>query len=337
LYCRLRDRTAARSPPPLFVCDNPQMTSTLRSIASALAFVLLGIGGLHAQARVPHDDVLKQAQQQLREGHLDEALALTRKAADEAPTSLQANTQAGVILDLQGRYTEARTYFEKAMSAASSPDEKSRALRNMAMSFGFERDCDGALKYQQQAYDLRLAGKDFSGAAEVANEVARVCLESNGIEQAGAWYRRGYDTALKSPDLSPAQKDLWEFRWEHAQARLAARRGQQAEARRHMAAAKAVLDTGTNPEQAPFFPYLAGYVDFHSGDYKAALAELQKGNQNDPFILALIAQSHEKLGDQAQAKEIYRRILTFTSHNPTNAYARPLAAEKVRRESGSGR
>ena len=123
---------------------------------------------------------------------------------------------------------------------------------------------------------------------------------------------------------------MWNFRWEHAQARIAARRGEQALARRHEAAAKALLDTGTNPEQAAFFPYLAGYVAFYDGDYKGALAQLQNANQDDPFILALMAQSHEKLGAQGRAQELYRRILTFTSHNPTNAYARPLAVGKAK-------
>jgi Flp pilus assembly protein TadD len=311
------------------ICDNPPMETTCRSVAHTLTFLLLAAGALSAQSPPPQDEVLKQAQQHLRDGRLDEALALAQKAAEAAPTSVQANTQAGVILDLQGRYAEARRYFDKAI-AASAPDQKARALRNMAMSFGFERDCDGAVGYQQQAYDMELAAKDFTGAAEVANEVARVCLESNGIEQATAWYRRGHDAAAKSPDLTPAQKDLWEFRWEHAQARLAARRGQQAEARRHEAAAKAILDKGTNPEQAPFFPYLAGYVAFYAGDFKGALSELQKANQNDPFILALMAQAHEGLGEPPQAKDIYRKILTFTSHNPTNAYARPLAVEKLK-------
>lgn len=306
------------------------MATTCRSVARPVTLVFVAAITVAAQAPAPSSDLLKQAQQQLRDGHAEQALALARKAADADPRSVQANTQAGVILDLQGQYAEARQYFEKAIAAASTPDEKSRALRNMAMSHGFERDCGGAVRYQRQAYDMAVAAKDFSGAAEIANEVARVCLESNGIDEAATWYRRGYDTALQSPGLTPAQKDLWEFRWEHAQARIAARRGQHPEARGHEAAAKAALDKGTNPEQAPFFPYLTGYLAFYRGDFKEALAELQQANQNDPFILALMAQAHEKLGDSAQAQQIYRRILTLTSHNPTNAYARPLAAEKVK-------
>jgi tetratricopeptide (TPR) repeat protein len=307
------------------------MANICRACACALT-ILLAAQSLSAQAPGAADETFKQAQQKLREGNAEEAIALVQKAADADAASVQANTQAGVILDLQGRYADARQYFDKAIAAAP-PEEKPRALRNMAMSYAFQRDCSGAGKYQQQAFDLQLARNDYTDAAGAANEVARVCLESNRIEEATAWYRKGYDTALKAADLTPAQKDLWQFRWEHAQARIAARRGQKAEADKHVAAAKAVLDKGTNPEQAPYLPYLVGYVAFYGSDDKTALAELQKANQEDPFILALMAQVHEKLDEDAKAKELYRKILTFTSHNPANAYARSLAVEKLKGQS----
>ena len=153
------------------------MANICRACACALT-ILLAAQGLSAQAPGAADETFKQAQQKLREGNADEAIALVRKAADAAPASVQANTQAGVILDLQGRYADARQYFDKAIAAAK-PEEKPRALRNMAMSYAFERDCPGAVKYQQQAFDLQLARNDYTGAAEAANEVARVCLESN--------------------------------------------------------------------------------------------------------------------------------------------------------------
>jgi len=53
-------------------------------------------------------------------GGLDEALGIARKAADAAPDSMPANTQAGVILDLQGHYADARAYLEKALAAAAT-------------------------------------------------------------------------------------------------------------------------------------------------------------------------------------------------------------------------
>jgi len=74
---------------------------------------------------------------------------------------------------------------------------------------------------------------------------------------------------------------------------------------------------------------LTGYVAFYAADYKTALSELQKADQRDPFILCLIAQTYEKMGDQPQALEYYRKILASNGHNPPAAYARPLARKKL--------
>lgn len=281
----------------------------------------------------PAAALLKQGQQALRQGNHSEALTIFReviaKVPPASPAASNAHVQAGVTLDLMGQYSEARSHFSKAIETAGAPEDKARAQRAMGMSYAFERDCAGAAKYHGPLYEGYVSAGDFFNAGEVANELARVCLESGNTDQAATWYRRGYEAGLKEPNLEPKRKDLWEFRWEHAQARLAARRGQAAEAQRHVTAAKAHFDKGTNPEQAQFLPYLVGYVAFYGGDYQAALTELQKGNQNDPFILSLIAQAHEKLGHKEEAAEYYRKVMASNGHGPTNAYARPLAKEKL--------
>ncbi len=296
-----------------------------------MALVLLGaaVNAQTSAAQDPGADLLKQGQQLMREGKHSDALSAFRQALAASPDSYQANTQAGVVLDLMGQYGEARKYLAKAIEVTKTDQDRTRALRNMAMSHAFEGDCQGAVKYASQAFDIFQAAKDAFNSGEVANELARVCLESGDLAAAQKWYQTGYTVGLQEPNIAAARKDLWEFRWEHAQARLAARRGQAADAQTHVAAAKAILDKGTNPEQTSFFPYLTGYVAFYGGDYKTALPELQKGNQNDPFILSLIAQTLEKLGDEAQAKEFYKKILASNAHNPTNAFARPLARKKL--------
>jgi Flp pilus assembly protein TadD len=235
----------------------------------------------------------------------------------------------GVTLDLNGQYADARKAFAKAIEIATTPQAKAQAMRSMAMSYAFESNCKEAATYEAPLYQQYLDAKDFYNAGEIANELARVCLEAGDIDTAAKWYQTGHDAGVREPDIKPERKDLWEFRQEHALARIAARRGDKVNAQKHVDAAKIILDKGTNPQQASFFPYLAGYVAFYANDYKNALVELQKGNQNDPFILLLMAQSYEKIGDDAQAKTLYQKILTFNTHNPPNAFARPIAKKKL--------
>ncbi|MBZ5585032.1 MAG: tetratricopeptide repeat protein [Acidobacteriia bacterium] len=294
------------------------------------ALLLAAAAGAQNPAADPAD-LVQQGQALTRLGKMDEALNLYRNALQLAPDSFPANDAAGVALDLTGEYAEARKHFAKAIQAAPSPANKIRALRDMALSYAFEGNCKAAVPHDQQAYDLELAAKDFYNAGEVADELARICIDSGDLDAAAKWYRAGYEAGLREPDIQPARKHLWEFRWEHAQARIAARRGDKAEAEKRVAAAKAALAHGDNGQQQQFLPYLLGYVAFYAGDYKTALDGFQDANQNDPFILAMMAQADEKLGKKGEAADLYRRILTFSAHNPPVAYARPLAKKKLGR------
>lgn len=275
-------------------------------------------------------ELVKQGRALGNEGKLDEALALYQQALQQDPNSYQAEMAMGMALDLKGQYAEARQHFQKAIQEA--PEQgKVGALRTMAVSYAFQKDAAEAAKYEEQAFDMQVSAQKLSDAAGTANELARIYLESDEVDNAYTWYQKGYETAMRDPKLTAADKSLWLFRWENAQARIAARRGQAAEAQKHVAAAKAALDQANNPDQARFWPYLTGYVAFYGGDYKSAIADLEQADQHDPFILLLLAQAYDKTGDHPKATEYYRKVLAVYAHTPTNAFARPEAEKMVGR------
>lgn len=273
-------------------------------------------------------DPVQQARKMIQEGKHNDAIALLNSAIKANPKNYDAHLSLGVANDLKGNYAEAQKHFQHAIDLAT-PEQKPQAMRQMAFSYAFARKPAEAAKFSQPIFDQRMAANDFTGAAEIANELARIYLESGDINNAETWYRRGYESAIKKTDLTPQQKALWQFRWEHAQARIAARRNDKEAARKHVAAAKTALDQTGDKDQQVFYPYLTGYVAYYLGEPKTALADLQQANQRDPFILALMAQAHEKLGEKQQATELYKKIITLNGHNPTNAFARPLAKEKL--------
>lgn len=282
------------------------------------------------QAAAPQQpEFLKQGQQLMRNGKLDEALALYKRTLETEPNSEPANIAVGSVLDLMGKGAEAREHFAKAIETAATPENKAAAERAMAMSYAFEANCKKTIEYEQKAFDYYGSVKSFFQQGEIADEAARVCIDSGDLKAAEKWYKIGHDTGLKEPDIKPERQDLWNFRWEHAQARLAARRGKKDEAQRHVAAAKAILDKGTNPNQQQFFPYLEGYVAFYAGDYGKAADEFAKANQNDAFIQCMLGETYERLGDQPKAREYFRKAAAATGHNPPAAYAVPFAKKKL--------
>jgi tetratricopeptide (TPR) repeat protein len=237
--------------------------------------------------------------------------------------------------DLAGKYAEARELYQQAIAQAATPAAKSAAERQLAMSYAFEGDCKNTTRYEDMAADYYRTNADaadrFYQQGELADEAARVCIDLGDLATAEAYYTKGRDAGLKQPDIPADRVKLWNFRYEHAMARIAARRGNKAEAEKHVAAAKAQVEgmTDLKAAQQAFLPYLTGYVAFYTGDYKTALADFLKAQQNDAFIQCMIGESYEKLGDKEKAMEYYRKAAAVQSHNPPAAYAKKFTRQKL--------
>jgi len=303
-----------------------------RTICTSFLLASFSLAQQSAPAKPPAPgsaaDLVQQGEKLSRAGKQDEALALYSRALDKTPGFYEAHLEMGAALDLKGDYAAAREHLTQAVELAPS-DSKAQALRSLAVSYVFEGDPYKAAEPEMQVFNTRLAKGDQVGAAETLNELARIYLECGDPDHAYKWYKMAYTTVGQKTDLSDADKNLWLFRWESAQARVAARRGNTDEARQHVAAAKGALDKANNPDQMRFYPYLTGYVAFYTGDYKTAIADLQKADQHDPLNLALLGQAYEKSGDAAQAKVYYGKVLEMNMHNSNNAFARPLAKKKL--------
>jgi tetratricopeptide (TPR) repeat protein len=247
----------------------------------------------------------------------------------------------GVQLDLEGKGAEARQAFQKAIDEAAAPAAKAQAERNMAMSWAFDGNCKKTAEYEDRVIEYwktqeaAQPGNAFYQEGEMADEAARVCIDYGDLDTAAAYYKKGHDLGIKEPNIAAGRKDLWEYRYQHALARLAARRGNKVEAQAHVAEAKSILakmgehDAGLQQQQTGFLPYLTGYVAYYTGDYKTALADLQKDPRNDAFITCLIAMTYEKLGDDAKAKEHWQKAAAARGHNPPAAFAVPTARKKL--------
>jgi tetratricopeptide (TPR) repeat protein len=298
------------------------------------ACLLLMSSALFAQAppaQSPDNEpaFVKQAHQLMQDGKFEDALSVYNNELKSSPDSQDANLGAGVVLDLMGKGPDARKHFEKAFASAPDDERRASANRAIAMSWAFEGNCQMTVQYEQKVLDYAKGKGDFFRAGEVADEEGRVCLDGNDVETGVIWYKEGHRLGLQEPNISEARKDLWNFRWEHAQARAAARINEDDDPKQHIAAAKAILDKGTNPQQVQFLPALIGYVAFYQHDYKSAIDNLQQANQNDPFIQCLMAQSYEALNQQDKAIEFYKKAAAATSHNPAAALAVPLAKRKL--------
>lgn len=259
------------------------------------------------------------------------------------PSPLQQAMQPAVQLDLAGRTKEARVIFQELLDSTSAPAARAQLQRAIAMSYAFDGDC-----VQTIAHELPVIGywktreqaepqNAFYQEGEMADEAARVCIDAGDLANAEQWYRAGYAYGIAEPAPKTHPVSLWDFRLAHALARIAARRGDRAEAQRQVARARQALDADSSiaRQQERFFPYLTGYVALYTGDLPAAHTQLQKavamrGNESDPFLWYLLALTFHHEGRAAEAVATYQKAYGLArAHNPPSAFVRHTLRGKV--------
>jgi len=271
------------------------------------------------------------------------ALAQQPPAPPGAPQGPPGPMQEASRLDLQGKTAEARALFQRMIDSAADPAAKAAAERAMAISYAFGGDCANTVKYEEMViayWQTREAAEPqnaFYQEGEMADEAARVCIDNGDLGAAERWYRRGYELGMKEPAPKTHPASLWDFRLAHALGRLAARRGDSAEARRQIAAARRALDgdSAMAAQQERFFPYLTGYVALYLHDLPAAERDFTsalalRGNQRDAFMRCLLAETYEQEGKTDEANAQYRQAYDLaTAHNPPAAFVRPFVRRKL--------
>lgn len=255
-----------------------------------------------------------------------------------APAMREANQ-----LDLNGETAQARVIFQKIIDTATVPAAKAAAQRAMAMSYAFDGDCANTVKYESMVIAYWATREQaepqnaFYQEGEMANEAARVCIDAGDLAAADQWYRKGYELGVKEPAPQTHTRSLWDYRLAHALGRLAARKGDKAEAERQITNARHILDSDTAmaAQQERFFPYLVGYVALYTNDLPNAEAQFSKavamrGNERDPFMHCLLAMTYERMGRQGEANAMYKKAYGMaTGHNPPAAFVRPFVRKKL--------
>lgn len=264
-------------------------------------------------------------------------------AAQPARTPRADSLTRANQLDVDGKTSEARAIFSALISSAPDAAAKVAAQRSMVISYAFDGDCANAAKVADMAvayYKTREQSDPqnaFNTQGEIANEAARACIDAGNPDVALTYYMMGTKLANGEPEPRTHPKSLWSFRAHHAMGRVAARKGNRAEALQHIEMARKSLDSDTAMarSQRRFLPYLEGYVDLYTNELAGAQKHLTEtlaiaGNERDPFFTYLVAMTHEKMGHAAVAKEWYQKSYDLaTGHTLPSAFVRPNARKKL--------
>jgi tetratricopeptide (TPR) repeat protein len=301
------------------------MSITAACVAALCAVVLSG----EPQTADP-EELVKQGRTLFSQGRHDEAERLYRQAITSNPRSFEAARALGILLNIKGQYPEARTHLERAVAVAPTPTVRHQAMQTLALSYAFEGKYDEVTREYERVRRQQLTDGDASGAAASARSLGRILLEAGDIANGRKWYEIGYQEWKPQSSQPESERLLWDLRWRHMQARIAAREGKIDEARKHLAEFEALMKKrGRLNEDNGIFRWVAGYVAFYAKDYDGAITQLTQGDVGDPFILDMIGKAYEAKGDLTNARQYYRRVMESNVYNLQSAIARPHARAKL--------
>jgi tetratricopeptide (TPR) repeat protein len=281
----------------------------------------------HAQAP---EDLVRQGRALMTQGQHEEAERLFRQALKASPRSFEAARALGILLNLKGQYPEARKHLQVARDVAPTSTVRNQATFDLALSYVFEGKPSEAQPHFETVRRQQQIDGDMAGAGASARAIGRVYLEAGDIANGRTWYEIGYREWRPLPSQPEAEQLLWELRWRHFQARVAAQEGKREDARRLLGEFEAIMQKrGKLAEDNELYRWIAGYVAYYAKDYDTAITQLTQGNLNDPFILTMIGLAYEGKGDMTNAREYYRRTIQSNVHNLQAAIARPRAKAKL--------
>lgn len=267
--------------------------------------------------------------------------AAAQGGQQRAPNPRADSLRTAQRLDAEGKHGEARALFQTLIANAPDPAAKAAATRRLAMSYGYDGNCAKVIELEEQviAYWVTRREAEPQNAhyqeGEMANEAARVCVDHGFLDEGLRMYRRGSELGNREPEPRTHPKSLWDFRLAHAEARVAARKGDAAAAARWVGDARRALDSDPKmaENQAQYLPYLEGYVALFTGDLTTAEARFLQATaemDRDPFQVVLLGLTYERMGQQTKANELFERAYTMaTGSNPPNVYSRAFTKKKL--------
>ncbi|MEZ5312974.1 MAG: hypothetical protein R2862_04610, partial [Thermoanaerobaculia bacterium] len=153
-------------------------------------------------------------------------------------------------------------------------------------------------------------------------------LLETGSAGAADWYERGWQI-IDASTLPPEEKTIWRVRRLHAEARMAAanRESRRAQAVAEEARALMEADTANAEHYRQIYPYLIGYLRWQERKYEEAIAMLEQGEVDRPFIQYMIGDCYARLRDRENARLWFERALASGSGlDAESAIVRPLVS-----------
>ncbi|MEP7227872.1 MAG: tetratricopeptide repeat protein [Gemmatimonadales bacterium] len=267
----------------------------------------------------------------MRLGRFDESIAQYRKALALDPHFI--GSHAGIAGDLmyQGKHGQAIAEAQKLEGAARDDGERRFGMFTQTVIYADQGRTDQALRQMEKQYAFDSKGGDQAQVAGDAEVIGDILLDAGKPDQALKRYQQAVDLRMNS-GLSPEAKEDATLAQHYDLARVALAKNDLATAKSEAAEYLKGAEAKQNGRRTQQAHELAGTIALKEKNFDQAISELKQTNQQDPYVVYVLALAFQGKGDKTKAAELFKQSAeSYTL--PTLNYA--LIRAKARRQAAA--
>jgi tetratricopeptide (TPR) repeat protein len=266
----------------------------------------------------------------MKTGRFDESIAQYRKALAIDPHF--SNSHYGIASNLmfQGKHHQAIAEAQKLTSAAQNDADRRLAYFTRMVVYVDQGKNDLAQKEMERQYALDSKTNDPAQMAGDAQTIGLILLAAGKPDEAAKRFQQARDLQVNS-SLPQEAKDDAALGYHYDLARVALAKQDLTKAKSEASEYLKGAEVKKNDFRIRQGHELAGTVALAEKNYDEAIKQLKQANQQDPYVLFLLAQAYQGKGDTAKATETFKQAAeSYTL--PTLNYA--LIRAKAKQQAG---
>jgi tetratricopeptide (TPR) repeat protein len=239
-------------------------------------------------------------------GRFDESIQQYRKALSVDPHF--AGSHFGIASDLifQGKHDQALAETRKLDAAAQNDGERRQAMFTRTLVYVDQKKTESALSEMQKQYAMGAGIGDTAAMAGDATTMGDILLQAGKPKEAGVRYQQALNLQVNS-GLSAEAKEDARLADHYNLGRVALGKKDLATAKEHAQAYLSGASERKNTTRIAQAHELTGMIALQENKFDDAIGEFGKANARDPLISYETALAYKGKGDQAKAKETFRK------------------------------
>jgi tetratricopeptide (TPR) repeat protein len=264
----------------------------------------------------------------MKMGRFDESIANYQKALVQDPNFPSAHIGIAANYMYKGDIDKGSARLKEFYDVARNDGEKRQALFTQMVLYIDANKIDMALIELDKQYKLGEETNDIAAMSADCGFKGAILLETGKYDDALAAFEKS-EQLIASSGLSQEIKDNAQLFLHFNRADVTVLKKDLKQAKLETNEFRKTAEASGNANQIRFGHELLGKIAFAEKNYNSAIGEFLRANQQDPYNLYRLALSYQANGDNAKAKESYKKAAKFNGLPALNYAFIRMKAEKL--------